>query len=58
VAVNRNKVVLSLSPSTHSQHVSSRAGHLQVNIFFEAFFEGNSFKENIHLKMARTGQNM
>jgi hypothetical protein len=23
-----------LSPSTHSLHVSVRAGHLQVNIFF------------------------
>jgi hypothetical protein len=23
-----------LSPSTHSLHVSTRAGHLQVNIFF------------------------
>jgi hypothetical protein len=27
---------LLLSPSTQSLHVSARAGHLQVNIFFEA----------------------
>jgi hypothetical protein len=29
---------LLLSPSTHSLHVSARAGHLQVNIFFEASY--------------------
>jgi hypothetical protein len=35
VAVNRNKVFyVLLSPSTHS----ARAGHLQVNIFFEASY--------------------
>jgi hypothetical protein len=34
VAVNRNKAFLLLSPSTHSLHVSARAGHLQVNIYF------------------------
>jgi hypothetical protein len=31
VAINRNKVFL-FSHSTHSPHVSVRAGHLQVNV--------------------------
>jgi hypothetical protein len=36
VAVNRNKVFLLLSFSTHSLHVTARAGHLQVNIFLRS----------------------
>jgi hypothetical protein len=39
VAVNRDKVFLLLSPTTHSLHVSARAGHLQVIFFsFEASY--------------------
>jgi hypothetical protein len=42
VAVSRKKVFLLLSPSTHSLHVSAHAGHLQVNIIFEASYSNGS----------------